>query len=416
MAKIHSPRGELRDEGKRKRDISKSKEQSACPRTDNKIKKIIKQKNADSQITRKRKRANSEVEETPPKDFDLKDLSKEHILQCISAIFHLTQEQLKEKNDLLATEVQPIFVQVTSVKVPKVPRRQMRILLPYSIVAPSDEVALFVCDLQRGRRKDYEPTVEHYKNLLDEHGCTRVNDIIPINRVKTEFDQFELKKKLIGSYDHFLVDGRIAGHMSHLLGKHFVKRRKLPTSIRMESKDLKHEIDYALRKTTMHLHSNGDTHLVQIGNTSMSKQEILENILVTCEDLKKNYPGGWANVRALRLKSTTTLALPFFITLKNKNTIDPLAIVVPPKRPKAYQDVEGELSTFLGNTTVTVKPDGEVILNKEKKLQNRKIKPNSKVILNKKKKLRNRKIKPNGKIILSKQKKLQNRKSAKKNK
>lgn len=182
-------------------------------------------------------------------------------------------------------------------------------------MAPSDEVALFVCDLERGKRKDYEPTVEHYRNLLNEHGCTRVNNIIPINRVKTEFDQFELKKKLIGSYDHFLVDGRIAGHMLHLLGKHFTKRRKVPTSVRMESKDLKHEIDYALRKTSMHIHSNGDTHLVQIGNTSMSKKEILKNILAACKNLSKNYPGGWANIRALRLKSTTTLALPFFMTL-----------------------------------------------------------------------------------------------------
>jgi len=148
-------------------------------------------------------------------------------------------------------------------------------LLPYSIVAPDDEIALFVCDLERGRRKDYEPTIEYYRNLLDKHGCTRVNEIIPINRMKTEFDQFELKKKLLSSYDHFLVDGRIAGHISHLLGKLFSKRRKLPTSVRMESKDLKHEIDYALRKANMQLHSYGDTHLMQIGNTSMNKKKIL---------------------------------------------------------------------------------------------------------------------------------------------
>lgn len=188
-------------------------------------------------------------------------------------------------------------------------------LLPYSIAAPDDEVALFVCDLQRGRRKDYEPTIEHYKNLLHKHGCTRVNEIIPMNRVKTEFDQFELKKKLLGSYDHFLVDGRIAGHMSHLLGKNFFKRRKLPTSIRMESKDLKHEIDHALRKTSMQLHSHGDTHLMQVGNTFMDQKKILKNILVACEKLSKNYPGGWANVRALRLKSISTLSLPFYMTL-----------------------------------------------------------------------------------------------------
>lgn len=88
--------------------------------------KRMKEKNSDSQISRKRKRANSETEETSSKDFHPKKLSKKHILQCISAIFHLTQEQLKAKNDLLVTEVQPIFVQVTCIKVPKVSRRQMR--------------------------------------------------------------------------------------------------------------------------------------------------------------------------------------------------------------------------------------------------------------------------------------------------
>lgn len=188
-------------------------------------------------------------------------------------------------------------------------------LLPYSIVTPDDEVALFVCDLQRGRRKDYEPTVEHYRNLLDKHGCASVKEIIPMNRVKTEFDQFELKKKLIASYDHFLVDGRISGHITHLLGKEFAKKRKLPTSIRMESKDLKHEIDYALRKTSMSIHSHGDTHIIQIGNTAMSEKKVLENILAACESLQKNYPGGWANIRALRLKSTKSLSVPFYVTL-----------------------------------------------------------------------------------------------------
>lgn len=187
--------------------------------------------------------------------------------------------------------------------------------MPYSLVTPTDEVALFVCDLQKGKRKDYEPTVEHYRDLLDKHGCTRINEIIPMNRVKTEFDQFELKKKLLGSYDYFLVDGRIAGHLTHLLGKCFVKKRKLPTSIKMQSKDLKHEIDYALRKTTMRLHSHGDTHVVQIGNTLMKKKRILKNVIAACESLSKNYPGGWANIQALRLKSPTSLALPFYITL-----------------------------------------------------------------------------------------------------
>jgi len=60
------------------------------------------------------------------KKFNLKTLSKKQILECISAIFHLTQEQLKETNSLLTKEVQPIFVQVTSIRVPEMPRIQMR--------------------------------------------------------------------------------------------------------------------------------------------------------------------------------------------------------------------------------------------------------------------------------------------------
>ncbi|CAL7936007.1 unnamed protein product [Xylocopa violacea] len=229
--------------------------------------------------SQKRKRVDSTSKKEKSDCLNLNDLSKEHILQCISVIFHLTEEQLKNKNALFDDESQPVFMQVTCIRVPKTPRRCMRIPLPYTIVSPNDEVALFVGDLQRGRRKDYEPTVEHYEDLLRKHGCTRIKSIIPMNQVKTEYDQYELKRKLVDSYDYFLVDGKIAGHLSHLLGKEFYKKRKLPTSIRMQSKDLKHEVEYALRKSIMQIHSSGDTHIIQVGHTSMRKEEIVENIL-----------------------------------------------------------------------------------------------------------------------------------------
>lgn len=47
-----------------------------------------------------------------------------------------------------------------------------------------------------------------------------------------------------------------------------------------------------------------------------------------------------------------------------------------PKRPKAYRDVEGELSTFTDDARVRVKPDGEVILIKRKKKSTNKNKRN----------------------------------------
>ncbi|XP_003702567.2 ribosomal L1 domain-containing protein 1 isoform X1 [Megachile rotundata] len=311
----------------------------------------------------KRKRLESDNNKENTNSLSLEDLSREHIVQCISAIFHLTEEQLKNKNALFDGESTPIFMQVTCIKVPKTPKRCMRILLPHSIVSSDDEVALFVGDLQKGRRKDYEPTIEHYQELLQKHSCTNIKTIIPMNQVKTEYDQFELKRKLVNSYDHFLVDGKIAGHLSHLLGKEFYTKRKLPTPIRMQSKDLKHEIEFALRKTLMQIHSFGDSHIVQVGHTLMNVDEILENILAACNYLSKNYPGGWDNIRSIRIKTSNSLALPIYTTLKNKNSVK--LPVVEPKRPKAYRDVSGELSTTPSNTVVTVTPEGSITVDRK---------------------------------------------------
>ena len=170
-------------------------------------------------------------------------------------------------------------------------------------------------DLQRGRRKDYEPTVEHFQKLLSEHNCTQIKTILPLNQIKTEYDQFELKRNLVSSFDYFLVDGRISGHAARLLGNQFTKKRKLPMAVRMGSKDLKHEIDHALSKTSLHLHSNGDMHLAQIGKTSMPESEIVENIETACKSLANNYPGGWSNIRRLTIKTPKSLAIPIYMTM-----------------------------------------------------------------------------------------------------
>lgn len=188
-------------------------------------------------------------------------------------------------------------------------------------MSPDDDVALIVKDLKKGRRTDYEPTIDHFRQLLDEHKCKQIKTIIPVNQIKTEYDQFELKRNLVNSHDFFLIDGRVSGHVARLLGKTFTKRRKLPTSIRMNSNDLKKEIKYALNKTSMQLNSNGNTQVVQVGTTSMPKCQIVENIEAICKSLTKNYPGGWLNIRALRIKTQKSLAIPIYMTMSKLNCL-----------------------------------------------------------------------------------------------
>ena len=196
--------------------------------------------------------------------------------------------------------------------------------LPHSVISSNDDVALFVRDLKKGRRRDYEDTVNHYQDLLKQHGCNQIKTIIPINQVKTEYRQFEMRRRLFGSYDYFLVDGRISGHMTHLLGKLFRQKRKLPTSIHMD-KDLKLEIDNALKKTCLQIHANGDSYVTQVGSCSMKVGEIVDNIMAVIDELKQSFPGGWENIRSLRIKTPLSLAIPIYMTL-SKNFLVYLTI------------------------------------------------------------------------------------------
>lgn len=45
--------------------------------------------------------------------------------------------------------------------------------------------------------------------------------------------------------------------------------------------------------------------------------------------------------------------------------------IVQPKRPKAYHNVSGELTTVAGIAAVTVTPDGDIIVKKKRSLLKR---------------------------------------------
>ncbi|XP_051175915.1 ribosomal L1 domain-containing protein CG13096-like [Leptopilina boulardi] len=334
---------------------------------DNTVKAKIKRKINETEIVSKKLKKEKKVSEDNKNTSDVSNdvqLSLNQVKKGVTAILKLANAEATSEKSLMADEKLPIFLQVCCIKIPKTPSRQLRMLLPHSLVSPDDDVALIVKDLKKGRRTDYEPTIDHFRQLLDEHKCKLIKTIIPVNQIKTEYDQFELKRNLVNSHDFFLIDGRVSGHVARLLGKTFTKRRKLPTSIRMNSNDLKKEIKYALNKTSMQLNSNGNTQVVQVGTTSMPKCQIVENIEAICKSLTKNYPGGWLNIRALRIKTQKSLAIPIYMTMKNKNEVE--APDVKPKRPKAYKTYEGELTTLPGKATVTVTPDGRVTVKREK--------------------------------------------------
>ncbi|XP_044733250.1 ribosomal L1 domain-containing protein 1 [Chrysoperla carnea] len=260
------------------------------------------------------------------------------------------------KNSLL-NEHGSIFLQIIAIKIPKTPRYFLRIELPHNLLSNTSDVCLFVPDLHKGRKTDHEPTIEHYEDLLRSHGVKNIKTIIPMRQVKVEYDQFELRRKLLGQFDYFLADARISKHLNQKLGKIFTNKRKNPTPIRLDAKDLKKEIERGLSKTLMPINSDGDTFTVKIGHTDQKIEQITENILAAVKKLATSFPGKWENIRTIILKTHGILPIPIYISLRPPSEIS--VPVVRAKRPKTFAPVEGELSTYL-NRKVKVTPYGDI--------------------------------------------------------
>ncbi|GJQ79990.1 hypothetical protein Trydic_g9465 [Trypoxylus dichotomus] len=276
----------------------------------------------------------------------------------IKALFRLIEVAKSDKN-LFEDEV-PIFLHFCTVKIAKTASRTVRFHLKHSLLKDSSEVCLITDDVPGHPKKEFEKTVDHYENLLREKGVMNIKKIMPLYQLKTEYSEFELKRKLVELYDMFLVDGKVSKYAAKSLGKIFMEKRKLPIPVHMDATNLKEHLKLAMRKTSLNLHPHGDNFVIQIAHSDMTEDQIYENFEETCANLGKLLPGGWENIRGMNLKTPKSMAVPVYYTLKNPSGL-PIP-VAKPKRSKAYKRVSGELSTAY-DRQVEVLPSGEWLFN-----------------------------------------------------
>lgn len=230
------------------------------------------------------------------------------------AVQTLLEEEANKHNKLFDDE-QPIFLQLTAVKVPKCPTRIARLPLKFSLFAKTNDICLIVPDVKHINVKETEQVKDYYETLLASKDVKNIKTVLPFYQLKTEYSEFELKRRLVELYDVFLVDGRIGGRVARLLGKIFYKKRRVPVPIKFDSVDLKETIDKALLKTHFYLHSKGNSYVVQIANSNMNQKQKIANFWSAIESLSEEFPGGWENVRSLHLKGCTTTSVPVYLTL-----------------------------------------------------------------------------------------------------
>ncbi|OWR51206.1 ribosomal L1 domain-containing protein 1 [Danaus plexippus plexippus] len=286
-----------------------------------------------------------------------KAVTDEIVISALTALEKLTAHT-SNKNIIFGDEHQ-IFMEIRCIKIPH-SKGNIKFVLPHSTVLSSKEVCLVTPDIKKGKKVDHEPTVDKWEELLRGAGVTSVKTILPMRQLRVEYDQFELKRRLLTQHDFIMVDTRVLNHVSHILGKMFFKKHNMLIPVKIdETKDVKKDIDVGLRTVMLRI-SAGQTTTIVVGHTGMQQNDIKENILAVVNMLNKKFPGGEANIRGLAIKLPLSLSLPIYMTLRPGSSVKTVPKLKHPK-PKSHVMYEDELSTHL-RSTVRVNPDGTVKL------------------------------------------------------
>uniref|UniRef100_A0A2K6U1G3 Ribosomal L1 domain-containing protein 1 n=1 Tax=Saimiri boliviensis boliviensis TaxID=39432 RepID=A0A2K6U1G3_SAIBB len=137
-----------------------------------------------------------------------------------------------------------------------------------------------------------------YGKLLNKHGIKTISQIIPFQTIKKEYKSFEVKLRLMSTFDFFLTDARIRQLLPSLIGRHFYQRKKVPVSVNLLSKNLSIEINDCRG----------------IGHIGMQIEHIIENIVAVTKGLSEKLPEKWESVKLLFVKTEKPAALPIFFS------------------------------------------------------------------------------------------------------
>lgn len=231
------------------------------------------------------------------------------VARAVQALATHLERESGGRKALLAGEA-PINVLIATKTMPKALGKaaackpvQLRLPHPYRTLE-SAEVCLITKDPQR-----------EFKDKLAELGHGRVK-VIGVTKLKKKYHPFEAKRELCASYDVFLADARVLPMLPPMLGKTFFEKKKLPCAVDLTKKGdgLKGELERAA-SACLYRHASGTSNAIQVGTAAQKVPELVANVTAAVEQAVAKIPKGWSNVLSLHLRSTNSVALPFYNSL-----------------------------------------------------------------------------------------------------
>jgi hypothetical protein len=174
-----------------------------------------------------------------------------------------------------------------------------------------------------------------------------VDKVIGVTKLRKNYRQYKDRRDLLSTYDLFLADDRITSMLPALIGKkvlfsilahthscthkyrctiiththtrththtQFFEKKKHPSPVNLKRPDIAGELTRARDSTYFHLPA-GSTCMVKVALTSFDPEKVAENVLSCLEAVVDHIPKKWKNIQALYLRTSDSVALPFYYSL-----------------------------------------------------------------------------------------------------
>ncbi|KAF4728257.1 Ribosomal L1 domain-containing protein 1, partial [Perkinsus olseni] len=231
--------------------------------------------------------------------------------KAVSALLKYSAKKSEEKatKDLLAEEAgDTVTVQINVDKIQgKADNKYRLIQVPHSIHGKNGLEGLSICLIARDPKQTAQKLVAKYS--------LPIHKIVTIKALRSKYAaRFELLRDLANAHDVFLCDSSVADMLPNLLGKYFYhhKKQKIPVPVKWPSSvnvDPTKQVEKALN-STRYRKSTGASISVRIGDTSMSKEDLVENAEVVLAALSSDMLSLKRKILSVGVQSTDSIMLP----------------------------------------------------------------------------------------------------------
>lgn len=258
--------------------------------------------------------------------------------KAINALLKWEKSRSQAQKPQLLEGDQFIYLVLTLKRIPqKAATNASLVPLPHPLHAPpSSEICLIV-----GDRSGSGLTSDLAKKKIQSEDVP-VSKVLKLSKLRSDFREFERKRKLCDSYDLFLTDRRVVPLLPRILGKQFFKKRKLPVPVDLRHRNWKEQVERACGSALLYLRT-GTCCVLKVARASMAKQEIVENVAAAINGVAKIVPKKWANVRSFHVKLLESTALPVYQALPDvKLRIEGIKREVADEKNKQVEGTEKE--------------------------------------------------------------------------